>query len=73
MLEKLGYAVIQADGGADALKRKDAMSALGRFVLRPYTIGALAARLREILRGRLPGPTPSRACASTRTRRRGAR
>jgi PAS domain S-box-containing protein len=101
MLEKLGYTVIQAESGAEALKalgdgvmvdalvtdvsmpsmngvelaervrrirpgigvlflsgyaeealrRRDAMSAIGRFVLKPYTIEVLAARLREILRG----------------------
>jgi PAS domain S-box-containing protein len=101
MLEKLGYAVIQAEGGdealralgdgagfdalvtdvsmpsmngvelaervkklrpgigvlflsgyaEEALKRKDAMSALGRFIMKPYKIETLAARLREALRG----------------------
>jgi PAS domain S-box-containing protein len=100
MLEKLGYAVVQAGGGAEALRalgdgaeidalvtdvsmpamdgvelaervrslkpgigvlflsgyaeealnRKDAMSAIGRFVMKPYTIEVLAARLREALR-----------------------
>jgi PAS domain S-box-containing protein len=100
MLEKLGYAVVQAGGGEEALRalgdgaridalvtdvsmpamdgvalaervralkpamgvlflsgyaeealnRRDAMSAIGRFVMKPYTIEVLAARLREVLR-----------------------